>query len=85
MWVRCSLSDRDNFGMGRRKKCSLETLQKGLVKHGHNGVSEFTSEKHLPPINLKLTIPTYFVVVIMNMMMKIPALIFKVKTKRNCF
>ena len=42
---------------------------------------------HLPPINLKLTIPTYFEALIMNMMMKIPAnLIFKAKTlKKDVF
>ena len=44
------------------------------------------SEKHLPPINLKLTIPTYFGALITNMIMKIPAnLIFKVKLKKKCF
>ena len=43
-----------------------------------------TSKKNFPPINLKLTIPTYFEALITNMMMKIPEnLIFKVKTKKK--
>ena len=45
-----------------------------------------TSEKHLPPINLKFTLPTYFEAIIANIMMKIPAnLIFKVKSKKSVF
>ena len=45
-----------------------------------------TSEKDLPPINLKLTIPTYFEALITNMMMKVPAnLIFKVRIKEKYF
>ena len=44
----------------------------------------YTSEKHLHPINLKLTIPVYLEVLITNMMMKIPEnSIFKVKTKKK--
>ena len=47
-----------------------------------------TSEKHLLPINLKLTIPTYFETLITNMTLKIlENLIFKAKTKKksqNC-
>ena len=46
----------------------------------------YISEKDLLPINLQITIPTYFEALITNIMMKIPAnFIFKVKTKKNVF
>ena len=77
-----------NFSVHEVEKNSLRVAFVMLTDLPFTPMANYgcTSEKHSPPINLKLTIPAYFEALITNMMMKIPAnLIFEVKTQKNVF